>query len=163
MKTPICDFVEKYADKGSLRLHMPGHKGSPFLGIEQRDITEVAGADVLYSSSGIIAESQRYASALFGTEKTVYSTEGSSLCIRAMVYSLCVYAKCAGRAPLILAARNAHKTFMGACALCDARVEWLYPRNNDGVLSCMIGADELDSKIEEMSEKPIAVYITSPD
>ena len=48
MKTPICDFVEQYARKGNLRLHMPGHKGIPFLGVEDRDITEVEGADVLY-------------------------------------------------------------------------------------------------------------------
>ena len=58
MKTPICDFVKNYAHEGKLRLHMPGHKGIPFLGVEDRDITEVDGADVLYSPDGIIAESE---------------------------------------------------------------------------------------------------------
>ena len=77
MRTPICDFVEKYSQSGVLRLHMPGHKGSLFLGIEDRDITEVDGADVLYSSCGVIAESQKNASELFGSGKTVYSAEGS--------------------------------------------------------------------------------------
>ena len=85
MKTPIADFVSEYASKQISRLHMPGHKGKSFLGAELRDITEVEGADVLYMSNGIIAESQNNASTLFGTKKTLYSTEGSSLCIRAMI------------------------------------------------------------------------------
>ena len=114
MKTPICDFVEKYAREGKTRLHMPGHKGVPFLGIEYRDITEVDGADVLYSADGIISESEKYAAAIFGSGKTKYSTEGSSLCIRAMVYLIKLYAMINGKKPEILAFRNAHKTFIPA-------------------------------------------------
>ena len=58
MKTPIYDFVKKYAEKNPVRFHMPGHKGKPYLGIEPYDITEINGADVLYSAEGIIAESE---------------------------------------------------------------------------------------------------------
>ena len=47
MNTPICDFVRDYSDRQTLRLHMPGHKGQPFLGFEAWDITEIDGADVL--------------------------------------------------------------------------------------------------------------------
>ena len=57
MKTPICDFVTKYADSKGVRFHMPGHKGQCFLGCEDKDITEISGADALYEASGIIAES----------------------------------------------------------------------------------------------------------
>ena len=32
MDTPICDFIKEYEAKGTSRLHMPGHKGVPFLG-----------------------------------------------------------------------------------------------------------------------------------
>ena len=75
MKTPIYDFVKKYAESGSIRMHMPGHKG---LGdVESFDITEVSGADSLYEASGIIAESGKNASELFGAN-TFFSTEGSS-------------------------------------------------------------------------------------
>ena len=45
MNTPICDFVRRYAEENHLRLHMPGHKGTGPLGIEQLDITEIYGAD----------------------------------------------------------------------------------------------------------------------
>lgn len=163
MKTPICDFVENYAQKGGLRLHMPGHKGIPFLGIEDRDITEVDGADVLYSPEGIIAESESYASELFGSGKTVYSTEGSSLSIRAMVYLITLQAKKKGKKPLILAARNAHKTFLSAAALTDCAVEWIYPTENDNIISCRISAEQLEKRLDEMSCLPTAVYLTSPD
>ena len=85
MKTPIYDFVKKYAESDMTRMHMPGHKGKGTLGIEKLDITEITGADVLYSADGIISESQRNAAKLFGTAATFYSTEGSTLAIKAML------------------------------------------------------------------------------
>ena len=81
MKTPILDFITEYETKQSLRLHMPGHKGQG----APADITEIAGADSLYEAAGIIAESEQNASRLF-SHPTFYSTEGSSQCIRAMLY-----------------------------------------------------------------------------
>lgn len=87
MKIPIVDFVRDYAAKNMVRFHMPGHKGKAFLGCETFDITEIKGADELYVSDGIIGESEKNASLLFGTAKTVYSTEGSSQCIRAMIWT----------------------------------------------------------------------------
>ena len=58
MNTPICDFVNEYARSNALRLHMPGHKGAGMLGVEALDITEIDGADSLYSAQGIIGESE---------------------------------------------------------------------------------------------------------
>ena len=84
MTTPICDFVENYVKSDAVRLHMPGHKGKCLLGFEKADITEINGADSLFEANGIIAESEKNASSLFGS-KVFYSTEGSSLCIRAML------------------------------------------------------------------------------
>ena len=114
MKTPICDFVQRYKDSSPVRFHMPGHKGKTHLGPEPWDITEIAGADELYHPTGIIRESEENASSLFGSARTVYSTEGSSLCIRAMVYLALLNAKVQGRKPVIFAGRNAHKTFLSA-------------------------------------------------
>ena len=50
---------------------MPGHKGTPLLGIEAFDITEIDGADELFTPSGVIAESEKNASDIFGS-KTFY-------------------------------------------------------------------------------------------
>lgn len=163
MTTPICDFVKKYACGDSVRLHMPGHKGKDILGVENIDITEIEGADALYLGDGIISQSQRNAASLFGTEKTLYSTGGSSLSIRAMLYLAEVYAKAVGRKALVLATRNAHKTFLGGVALLDIEVEWIYPDEDENMLTCKVNAKSLDEKLSAMSELPAAVYITSPD
>lgn len=164
MNTPICDFVRDYADGKPLRFHMPGHKGFGRFGVEALDITEVPGADVLYPSKGIIAESEANASALFGSARTLYSTEGSSLCIRAMLYLARLYAEEQGTAPLVLAGRNAHKTFLSGAALLGLDVEWLFSESpGQGVVSCLVTAQGLEKRLSELPEKPAAVYITSPD
>lgn len=161
MKTPIHDFVKSYSESENVRGHMPGHKGKSFLGIEHLDITEVDGADVLYSAKGIICESEENASKLFGTGVTKYSTEGSSLCIRAMLYLTSVYAKQRGKRASILASRNAHKTFVTAAAILGIDVEWIY--QGSGIVECGVSAEKLDEILLTMPDKPTAVYITSPD
>ena len=162
MTTPICDFVRRYAERDALRLHMPGHKGAGFLGVEQWDITEIDGADSLYEAAGIIRESEDNASALFGAP-TFYSTEGSSQCIRAMLYLVALHAKKQGKRPRILAGRNAHKTFLSAVALLDVEVEWLLPKEGESYLSCKVSSEDVAAQLSAMAEKPAAVYLTSPD
>ncbi len=161
MKTPICDFVRGYAEKNCVRLHMPGHKGCGTMG-ERYDITEITGADSLYEASGIIKESEENAGALFGAE-TFYSTEGSSLCIRAMLYLAVLYAKQSGKRPSVAAARNVHKAFVSAAALLDFDVRWIYSENNASYLSCKLSAKEIEAFLTKESELPTAVYLTSPD
>ena len=163
MNTPIRDFVTQYAALNAHRYHMPGHKGCGPLGCESLDITEISGADVLYDSKGIIRESEEHAASLFGSARTVYSCEGSSLCIRGMLYLATLYGKMQGCArPLILAGRNAHKAFVTAAALVDFDVEWLYPEGDDSLMSCRITADCLERRLAS-GVKPVAVYITTPD
>lgn len=162
MKTPICDFVNSYNLKKTLRLHMPGHKGISTLGCEGLDITEIDGADSLYEAQGIIRESEINAGTLFGAN-TYYSTEGSSLCIRAMLYLTALYAKHKGERTTVLAGRNAHKTFLSVVALLDIDVEWLYPEQNSSYVSCPITAGYLEKIIIGTEHKPTAVYVTSPD
>ena len=86
MNTPVCDFVRAYAEGDPVRMHMPGHKGRALIGPEALDLTEIEGADVLYRARGVIRESEENAARLFGAARTVYSAEGSSLCIRGMLY-----------------------------------------------------------------------------
>ena len=162
MTTPICDFVKKYAESNSLRLHMPGHKGIGSLGIERLDLTEIEGADVLYSANGIIAESQENARELFGSGKTLYSTEGSSLSIRTMLYLALLWGKSRGRDSLILAGRNAHRVFHSAAALLDLDIRWLMGED-ESLISCSITPEALDKELSECKRKPFAIYLTSPD
>ena len=160
MTTPIVDFVRAYAQHHGARFHMPGHKGKSFLGCEAFDITEVAGADVLYAPDGIIAESEANATALFGSAHTFYSAEGSTLCIKAML-SLA----CRGREdrPWILAARNAHKSLIYAAAMLDLRIRWLDPKEGVHLCRCDVTPADVRAALSEMKQAPAAVYLTSPD
>lgn len=161
ISTPIFDFVQNYKNKNATRMHMPGHKGMCVLGCEDIDITEIDGADSLYNANGIIASSEQNASNLFGAH-TFYSTEGSSQCIKAMLYLATLNNK-DGNKPVIFAARNVHTSFISAAALLDLEVEWLYEQNQSSYLKCVITADQLDTRLNNTKVKPCAVYITSPD
>ncbi len=158
MNTPICDFVNSYIDKKAIRLHMPGHKGKNTLGFEGYDITEINGADVLYHADGIIKESEKNAASLFGTYKTCYSTEGSSLCIRAMLYLVKLFASDKGEKPHILAMRNVHKVFVSSAAILDIDVSWVYSKS---LISCDIDLRSIEDELKE--KHPTAFFITSPD
>lgn len=157
MNTPIYDFVTKYASSKSIRAHMPGHKGVSRLGVEELDITEISGADSLYDADGIIKESEKNASALFGAD-TFYSTEGSSLSIRAMLAIIARYSASCGKKAKILAARNVHKSFVYGASLLGIEVEWIY---GDSYLSFSLDYDEIERMVAKF--QPCAVYITSPD
>lgn len=158
MDTPVCDFVAAYEKSGAARLHMPGHKGKGPLGCEGRDITEIAGADSLYEAGGVIAASESNAAALFGASATFYSAGGSSQCVGAM---LCLALQ-KSKSRVVLAARNAHKSFLHAAALLDADVRWLWPQPYS-LLRCPVTPDMLEAALAALPEAPAAVYVTSPD
>ena len=161
MTTPIYDFLRSYAEKDGIRLHMPGHKGHGPLGIEALDITEIAGADILSEADGIIGESERNATALFGSGRTVYTTGGSTSAIQAML-ALAVKRYRSKEAPAILASRNAHRAFLQGVALLDIPVEFMLPGNAETVYSGVMSASEVEDAIMGAQQKPFAVYITSP-
>ena len=159
MNTPVADFVQLYAKAGTARLHMPGHKGRCFLGCEPWDITEIHGADALYEAEGILAESEQNAAALFGSQRTCYSTEGSSQCIRAMLY----LAVAASGSHTVVAARNVHRAFVSAAALLDLEIRWLWPEESRSLCGCPISPAQLEETLDSLPEPPAAVYLTSPD
>ena len=163
MTTPIWDFLQGYQLEGMSRFHMPGHKGFGPLGCEEWDITEIEGADSLYEAAGIIAESERNATALFGSGATFYSTEGSSQCIRAMLH-LALTNRPAGTPPVVVAARNVHKAFIYAAALLDFAPVWLWPEGEtDSLCACPVTPEGLERTLAGLDVSPAAVYVTSPD
>lgn len=162
MTTPIFDFIKAYAESKNTRFHMPGHKGVGKLGCEKYDITEIKGADVLYSAEGIIEESENNLTSLYGTAHSFYSTEGSTLAIKAML-TLVTSNRKTGERPVVLAGRNAHASFLRAAALLDIDVLWIYPEGQEHFCECKIGAGDIKKNVENLDRKPYAVYVTSPD
>ena len=161
MSTPICDFVRGYCETVAVRLHMPGHKGRGELGCEALDITEVPGADDLACPEGIILESEENTTELFGSRHTFYSTGGSSQCVKAMLHLAYIF-RPEGAGNRILAARNAHKSFLHGCALLGLEPVWLRPEFPSPLCSCPVSPESLAQALDA-GERPFAVYITSPD
>ncbi|MBP5305330.1 MAG: amino acid decarboxylase, partial [Lachnospiraceae bacterium] len=165
-KTPIIDFLTEYAASGTARLHMPGHKGfapgcipKALQEMYRYDITEIAGADDLFSPEGIIAESEEIASRIYGA-KTFYSCEGSSLAIKAMLYLSLKHfeGKAADKGSfkpaLIVLGKNHKALYHGAELL------------NIEVFRAEFPEDELSAKIKELQAggfTVIGVYVTYPD
>ena len=160
MNTPILDFVNDYKQSNPVRFHMPAHKGE--VKGTQMDVTEIDGADSLFDAKGIIDQSEKNLSSLYGTNFSVYSTEGSTLAIKTMLALIYRYANDKGQKPLILATRNAHSSFLYGVGLLDVDVEWIIEEN-----SCFLCSkvDEIvvEKKLKEMPILPTALYLTCPD
>jgi len=156
MNTPIFDFLQNYSRSNTLRCHMPGHKGIGFPLPFSFDITEINGADSLFEADGIISQSEKIMSSLYGTQSTVYSAGGSTLCIQAMLKIV----KDEGRK--VFAVRNVHRSFLNACALFDIDVQWIIPDYTDGILSGTIDLQKVESLLSKETA-PSCLYVTSPD
>lgn len=160
METPIADFLAHYAASKFSRAHMPGHKGHAFPPLDKispYDITEIYGADVLSQASGIIARSEENTAHLYGAGYTCYSTSGATLCIQAMLAAVC------REGDTLIAARNAHSSFVNACALLGLIPHWILPFSSDGL---GMGGKILPTQIEgalRACPQAKAVYITTPD
>ena len=162
--TPIFDFLEQYSRGGTVRVHMPGHKGRDVFGKDfsrlfEYDITEIKGADELFEAEGIIAESEKNASRLFGTAATFYSAGGSTLCIQAMLAAVCK------KTSAFICGRNAHRSVMNSCVLLGLEPCWVYPEYEEGsAVSGEITPETVRTAIEAYAlKKPACVFITSPD
>lgn len=161
--SPICDFLKEYNDSYISRLHMPGHKGRAPAGYPDflqaafpYDITEVAGADVLFEAEGIIGESEALTAALYGAGFTCYSAGGSTLSILAMAAAA---VEQFGRK--IVVPRNAHRAFVNACALVDAEPVWLCPPCKEGL--CPQPTSEVAAAALDAHPDARIFYLTSPD
>ena len=145
MNTPLYDFLLKYSSSDILRCHMPGHKGK-FRYLENIcniDITEIKGADSLFEADGIILQSEKNMSDLYGTATSFYSAGGSTLCIQAMLAAM----KFENRK--IIAVRNVHRAFLNAAALLDIDVIWLMPKYDSGILSGEINIDDAENLMKK--------------
>lgn len=160
METPVYDFLRQYTESGTVRLHMPGHKGKlpheALREISQYDITEIAGADSLFEADGILAQSEENAAALYQTGATCFLAGGSTLGIQTMLACAC------SPGDTVLAVRNAHKAFINTCTLLDLRVRWILPvcRDSFGV-SGTVTPEQVEAALSEGGAR--AVYVTSPD
>ncbi len=132
---PIIDALQRYIDDGTVRFHMPGHKGkqvndnllNDFLGnkVFAADVTNVPGMDDLHQTHGVIKEAQTMAAETFGADFSYFLVNGSSCGLQALVMTVC------NPGDKILVPRNMHRSILSGIILSGAYPVFFKPEYDD--------------------------------
>lgn len=128
-ETPLTDAIRRYRETAAARLHVPSHGGGPgspglfalFGDVLTWDVTEQPELDDLSHPDGPIMRSQAAAAEFFGAEEAYFLTGGATLGVHAAIFA----ALRSGGA--LLAARDSHRSLLGAAFACGADVVLLDP------------------------------------
>lgn len=136
MNKAITTFLTEHADTNPVSFHMPGHKGSRiyrengygyFLDkIMDCDITEIPGADNLFQTEGIIAETMKKYERLYGVKKSYLLVNGSS---GGLISAILACVRPGGK---LIMARNSHKSIFNALGLASIEPVYAYPEEAEG-------------------------------
>lgn len=165
--TSIHDFIADYLEKDAVSFHMPGHKGShlyrrygyhTFLDrIMDFDITEIAGADNLFQTEGIIKSVQDHYARLYDCKKSYILVNGSS------GGNIAAILAAVNKGKQLIMARNCHKSVFNALTLGGIRPVYAYPDMIEEFgISGPVSPAEIERLIKENPDAE-AVMITSPN
>ncbi len=159
MKKVFYESLKKYKGLGRSSFHTPGHKGnlSMLNKLLYLDFTELPLTDSLYEASGIIKKSETKLKTLFGTEKSLFSSGGNTLCIQAMLRMV------ASEGDKILCDRVVHRSAVSAMALLGIDPVWINREfNEESGLFEKLDINQIKKYLSQKSDFK-AVYITSPN
>ena len=167
MNKAITTFLTEHADTNPVSFHMPGHKGSRiyrengygyFLDkIMDCDITEIPGADNLFQTEGIIAETMKKYERLYGVKKSYLLVNGSS---GGLISAILACVRPGGK---LIMARNSHKSIFNALGLASIEPVYAYPEEAEG---CgILGEITAEEIVRCMDDNPDAdaVILPSPN
>lgn len=158
MEKDILDSLTEYAKKDYYPFHMPGHKRNTELcQIENPyglDITEIDGFDNLHDAKGLLKLAMEEAAELYGAEETYFLVNGSTCGILAAIHA------CTKFGDMVLVARNCHKSVYHALYLQKLVPVYLYPQEEQGILSEILPRD-VERALQKFSEIR-AIIIVSP-
>ena len=167
MNKAITTFLTEHADTNPVSFHMPGHKGSRiyrengygyFLDkIMDCDITEIPGADNLFQTEGIIAETMKKYERLYGVKKSYLLVNGSS---GGLISAILAFVRPGGK---LIMARNSHKSIFNALGLASIEPVYAYPEEAEG---CgILGEITAEEIVRCMDDNPDAdaVILPSPN
>lgn len=157
MEMGLLEQLKQYSTSDYYPFHMPGHKRNPevdYLPAEM-DITEIEGFDNLHHATGVLAQAQARAAALYGSEEAFFLVNGSTCGILAAISAALPFG---GH---ILMARNSHKAAYHAVFLRGLEVSYIYPDTVGGYGVCGgITPQEVQSALQKKDIQ--AVFLTSP-
>jgi arginine/lysine/ornithine decarboxylase len=163
---PLFTKLEEHYLKKTISFHVPGHKNgtifppigrSWFSSILNIDVTELSGLDDLHDPSGVIAQSEELAAALYGVDKTYFLVNGSTVGNLTSILSV------ASSGDTVIVQRDCHKSVLNALKMANVHPIFIAPDYDDKAHICT-GVDE-ESVIQVIKEYPFAkaVILTNPN
>jgi len=150
-RTPIIEMLENIG-KTPIRFAMPGHKGR---GGAAHDITELPGADNLYSPEGAIARAEELCAQEFGAARAMMSVCGSTACVLAMMGYF-------PRGSKIIMARDFHLSAKNGIDIFGIKPVFVEVETALGALQQTVSAEAFEKAISEHPDAA-AVYLTYPN
>ncbi len=164
----IADFLKKNAEAGNISFHMPGHKGRSELfdaagygdllrHAAAYDITEIPGADSLFSPRGALRNVMDNYAELYGVRHTELLVNGSSAgLLAAIISSVPVGGK-------LILGRNSHHAAFSALRLGGINPVYIRPETDPEYnIAAEISPYALEAACDENPDAS-AVLITSPN
>ncbi|MDR0221367.1 MAG: amino acid decarboxylase, partial [Lachnospiraceae bacterium] len=155
----LQDHLNALAASDFYPFHMPGHKRHMPAPWYAYDISEITGFDNLHRPTGILAEAQAKAAALYGAKESYYLINGSTVGILAAVSAVF---RDRDIPPKILLSRNCHVSAYHAAYLNRLDIAYLDPPIDEGTgLARGISAEAVAAWLDSAPDVG-AVFITSP-
>lgn len=163
----ITQFLINHAGKDPVSFHMPGHKGDCLLrkygyenfldNIVDCDITEIVGADNLFQTEGIIADTMAKYRNLYDTKASYLLINGSSAGLIASILT------CVPAGGKLIMARNCHKAIFNALTLGGIKPVYAYPSMVEEYgITGPVAPEEITRLLEENPDAS-AVILPSPN
>ncbi|RDI38387.1 aminotransferase class I/II-fold pyridoxal phosphate-dependent enzyme [Falsibacillus pallidus] len=148
-QTPLYDALVQHIAKRTVSFHVPGHKNGEvlpehlhreFKEFLKYDVTEISGLDDFHSPEVAIAESLELLRDLYGSYKSYFLVNGSTVGNLAMILGVCE------EGDTVFVQRNCHKSILNALKMANVRPVYLSPSLNeawhvgDGVMPASLAA-----------------------
>lgn len=160
-KKPLYDALIKEAQRKTLRLHMPGHKGKIPAGFAAADIfaldfTELEATGNLYEGLPPISQAEQLMAEVAGAADCLFLTGGSSQGIMTAMSLACPIGA------TVLVDRGSHRSVWSSLVHLDLKPRFLYAqRLAPWDIAAPITADQVEAALRQ-DPHITAVIITSP-
>lgn len=157
--TPLYDALTAFAARDPLRMHMPGHKGKPLLGLDNLaaiDFTELPPTGNLFDGGGAIGEAEELWAEVFHMESCLFLTGGSTQGVLAALTLACQ------PGDRVLLDRGSHRSAYNALALLDLKPVYLdRPWLDQAGVTGPVSPERVEELLESNPEIK-ALWVTSP-
>ena len=157
--TPLYDALTAFAARDPLRMHMPGHKGKPLLGLDNLatiDFTELPPTGNLFDGGGAIGEAEGLWAEAFGMDSCLFLTGGSTQGVLAALTLAC------RPGDRVLLDRGSHRSAYNALALLDLKPVYLdRPWLDQAGVTGPVSPERVEELLESNPEIK-ALWVTCP-